>query len=83
LGAVPGRKSPKGEEVLSCTVLTYPANKILPESEWPKWLAEESTAEEELLSMLKPCADEMLKVWPVGKQVSNVKSTGPELLMPV
>jgi putative SOS response-associated peptidase YedK len=46
-------ESPKGEEVLSCTVLTSPANKIigelhdrmpviLPESEWPKWLGEEA-----------------------------------------
>jgi putative SOS response-associated peptidase YedK len=86
-------KSPYGE-VLSCTVFTCELNKllaelhdrmpvILPESEWPKWLGEEAAAEEELLGMLKPCADDMLKVWPVGKQVGNVKNNGAQLAAPV
>jgi putative SOS response-associated peptidase YedK len=56
---------------------------VLLESEWPKWLGEEAAAEEELLGMLKPCADDMLKVWPVGKQVGNVKNNGAQLAAPV
>lgn len=87
-------KSSRGEEVLSCTVLTCAATGIvgalhdrmpviLPESEWPKWLAEEAASEEELFALLKPCADDLLKVWPVGKQVGNVKNNGVQLLMPV
>jgi putative SOS response-associated peptidase YedK len=56
---------------------------ILTESDWSKWLAEEPATEEELLTMLKPCLDEALKIWPVGLVVGNVKNTGPQLLMPV
>ena len=86
-------KSPKGEEVLSCTVLTCEPNKlvgelhdrmpvILPEREWPKWLGEVLAAEDELLAMLKPCADESLKMWPVDRMVGNVKNNGAQLLTP-
>jgi putative SOS response-associated peptidase YedK len=86
-------KSPKGEEVLSCTVLTCEPNKliselhyrmpvILPEGEWPKWLGEEPATEDELLAMLKPCADESLKMWPVDRMVGNVKNNGAQLLTP-
>ena len=56
---------------------------ILAESDWPKWLGEEPATEEELVAILKPCADEVLKVWPVDKQVGNVKNNGAELLTPV
>jgi putative SOS response-associated peptidase YedK len=72
-------KSPKGEEAPSCTVITCRPNKllgelhdrmpvILPESQWAKWLAEGPASEDELLAMLKARADEILKVWTVGKQ---------------
>jgi putative SOS response-associated peptidase YedK len=88
-----GGKSPKGEEVLSCTVLTCEPNKlvgelhdrmpvILPEGEWPKWLGEEPATEDELLAMVKPCADESLKMWPVDRMVGNVKNNGAQLLTP-
>ena len=87
-------KSPKGENVLSCTVLTCEPNKlvgelhdrmpvILPEGEWPKWLGEEPATEDELLAMLKPCADESLKTWPVDRMVGNVKNNGAQLFIPV
>jgi hypothetical protein len=67
-------KSPtSGEEVLSCTILTCGPNKamgelhdrmpvILAENDWPKWLGEEPASEQELLVLLKPCADEALKI---------------------
>lgn len=55
---------------------------ILSESEWSKWLGEEPASEDELLAILKPCAGEMLKVWPVSKEVGNVKNNGAKLLMP-
>ncbi len=87
-------KSPKAEEVLSCTVLTCPSNGIigelhdrmpviLPEGAWPKWLGEEPATEEELLAMLKPYRDEDLKTWPVDKAVGNVRNKGAELLRPI
>jgi putative SOS response-associated peptidase YedK len=88
-------KAPKsGGEVLSCTILTCGPNDvmaelhdrmpvILTENDWPKWLGEEPASEEELLALLKPCPDEVLKIWPVNKMVGNVKNTGPELVLPI
>jgi putative SOS response-associated peptidase YedK len=88
-------KDPKsGNEVLSCTILTCRPNKvmaelhdhmpvILAENDWPKWLGEKPTTEEELLALLKPCPDDVLKIWPVDKAVGNVKNMGPQLLNPV
>jgi putative SOS response-associated peptidase YedK len=86
-------KSPNGEQVLSCTILTCPPNDVigelhdrmpvlLPDSEWPKWLGEQVATQDELMAMLKPCANEDLKVWAVGKMVGNVKNNGAALLMP-
>lgn len=85
-------KDPKsGNEVLSCTVLTCQPNDvmsglhdrmpvILEERDWPKWLGEVPATEDELLGLLKPCPDEALKIWPVGKDAGNVKNNGADLL---
>lgn len=85
-------KNPKsGNEVLSCTVLTCQPNDamaelhdrmpvILAESDWPKWLGEEPATEDELLALLRPCPDNVLKIWPVGKEVGNVKNNGAQLV---
>jgi putative SOS response-associated peptidase YedK len=56
---------------------------ILAESDWPKWLGEGPASDDELLALLKPCPDDVLKIWPVGKAVGNVKNTGPQLALPV
>lgn len=56
---------------------------ILAESDWPKWLGEEPVTEEALLSLLKPCPSEVLKIWPAGAAVGNVKNNGAELVLPV
>jgi putative SOS response-associated peptidase YedK len=56
---------------------------ILEENDWAKWLSEEPATEEELLAMLKPCADDMLKIWPVAKAVGNVRNKGAELVLPL
>jgi putative SOS response-associated peptidase YedK len=56
---------------------------ILAESDWPKWLGEEPASENELLAMLRPCSDDVLKAWPVGAAVGNVKNNGPELALPL
>jgi putative SOS response-associated peptidase YedK len=69
-------KSPKGELHNRMPV-------ILDEATWPKWLGEELTTEEELLTLLKPCPDASLKIWPVTKMVGNVKNNGAQLVMPV
>jgi len=49
-------------------------------ADWPKWLGEEQAMEAELSAMLKPCLDEALKIWPVGKAVGNVKNKRPQLI---
>ena len=87
-------KSPEGEQVLSCTILTCSPNGamgelhdrmpvILDEADWPKWLSEAPATEDELVALLKPSPDASLKIWPVGKMVGNVKNNGPHLALPV
>lgn len=87
-------KSPSGEEIQSCTILTCDPNNvvgelhnrmpvILAENDWPKWLGEEPATEEELMALLKPCPDEALKIWPVNKAVGNVKNKGRGLIEPL
>jgi putative SOS response-associated peptidase YedK len=83
-----------GEEILSCTILTFAPNNamaeihdrmpcILDEADWPKWLGEEPANEQELLALLGPCPDEWLKIWPVDKKVGNVRNKGAELVLPL
>ena len=48
-----------------------------------RWLGKVPAAEAEPLALLKPCLDEALKIWPVGKAVGNVKNQGPQLVMRV
>lgn len=87
-------KSPKGEQILSCTIITCAPNRVLGElhnrmpvildgQDWPRWLGEEPASEQELLALLKACPDEAIKIWPIGKSVGNVNNKGPELAMPV
>jgi putative SOS response-associated peptidase YedK len=84
-------RSPAGERVKSCTVITTEPNDavgalhdrmpvILEEQDWPKWLGEEPATEAELKALLVPCASEQLKIWPVGKRGGNVKNDSPDLV---
>jgi putative SOS response-associated peptidase YedK len=83
-----------GDEIQSCTIMTCGPNDlmaelhnrmpvILSESDWAKWLGEESATEEELLALLKPCPDDRLQIWPVDKKVGNVRNKGAELALPI
>ena len=79
---------------MTCTVLTCEPNKsvgeiyyrmpvILSEADWPKWLGEEPSSEEELLlSGRRPCPDDVLKIWPVDNKAER-RSTGPNLVRPI
>jgi putative SOS response-associated peptidase YedK len=33
-------------------------------------------------TLLRPAAEDVLRIWPVDKKVGNVRSDGPELLEP-
>jgi putative SOS response-associated peptidase YedK len=88
-------KDPKsGAEIQSCTILTCGPNDvmaklhdrmpvILLQSDWAKWLGEEPATQDELLALLKPCPDDVLKTWPVNKAVGNVRNKGPQLTQPI
>jgi putative SOS response-associated peptidase YedK len=56
---------------------------ILAEQDWPKWLGEEPASPDELLALLKPCPDDVLKIWPVDNAVGNVRNKGPRLITPL
>jgi putative SOS response-associated peptidase YedK len=87
-------KSPSGETIKSCTIITTDANDllsplydrmpvILAEEDWPKWLGEVEASEAELKALLRPYPAEKMKLWPVAKRVGNVRNNGPELVVPV
>lgn len=56
---------------------------ILAPNDWLKWLGEEPATGEELLALLKPAPDEVMKIWRVDKRVGNVSNKGAKLVLPV
>ena len=50
---------------------------ILEPVDSPTWLGE---AEGDLAGLLKPAGDDVLKVWPVSKQVNSPRNNGAKLL---
>lgn len=76
-------KSPEGEEVLSCSIITCGPNAVmepihnrmpvvLNSTDFDQWL------ETPDLELLKPCPDEWLQLWEVRKEVGNVRNDGVE-----
>ena len=53
---------------------------ILEPADWPAWLGE---APGEPAMLLRPAAEGVLRVWPVGRVVNSPRNNGPELLAPV
>lgn len=86
-------RSPEGEWVRSCAIVTCPANALLaplhdrmpvilePEA-WPAWLGEAPAEPERLRALLTPCPPELLRLWPVDPRVGNVKNKDPALIEP-
>lgn len=83
-------RSPAGEKINSCTIITTDANEviaplhnrmpvILAPDDWPKWLGETPAAEDQLRALLRPARPDVLQLWPVGKQVGSVKNNQPSL----
>jgi putative SOS response-associated peptidase YedK len=81
-------RSPEGETIETCAVVTGPPNTvmaelhnrmpvILGEADWPVWLGEH---EGDVAGLMRPCPDEWLRVWPVSKAVNSVRNKGAELL---
>ncbi|GJL90632.1 SOS response-associated peptidase [Hyphococcus sp.] len=77
----------------SFTIITCPANKamselhprmpvILDPRDVGLWIGPTLWGEE-ARALLRPCADDVLTAYPVGKAVGSVKNTGPELVEPI
>jgi len=56
---------------------------ILPKPAWPLWLGEVEATREELLALLVPYPSELMRTYPIGKAVGNVKNDEPGLLAPL
>jgi putative SOS response-associated peptidase YedK len=83
-------KSPAGERIRSCTIITTESNEligalhdrmpvILAEEDWPAWLGETPADEAALKALLRPYPSERMKLWPVGPAVGNWRNDGPEV----
>jgi putative SOS response-associated peptidase YedK len=83
-----GWRSPDGETLRSFTILTTSANTtmaalhermpvILEPADWPAWLGETAA---DPAAMLRPAADNVLRLWPVSRAVNNVRNNSPDLL---
>lgn len=86
-----GWRSPEGTILRTFAILTTNANAqmavlhermpvILERGDWPGWLGE---TEVDPLTLLRPSAEGVLRIWPVDKRVGNVRNEGPELLIEV
>jgi putative SOS response-associated peptidase YedK len=87
-------RSPGGEKINSCTIITAAANEmlaplhdrmpvILTPTDWPQWLGEAPATEAELKALLRPHAGDDLHLWPVSKRVGSVKNNDASLSEPV
>lgn len=84
-----GWRGEGGEVLRTFAIITTDANQvmtpihnrmpvILEEADWPLWLGE--TGGRDLAELLRPAANDVLRLWPVSRAVSNVRNNGPELL---
>src|ERR1700712_168502 len=85
-----GWRSPDGDVLRTFAIITTEANAqmaalhnrmpvILEAEDWPVWLGE---VEGDPQPLLKPAKQGILRIWPVGKRVGNVRNDGPDLLQP-
>jgi putative SOS response-associated peptidase YedK len=56
---------------------------ILPPVAWPAWLGEEEASPKELFALLQPYPAELMRAYPIGPAVGNVKNDEPRLLDPL
>jgi len=83
-----GFKWPDGTVLRTFTIITTNANEtgdelhnrmpaIVAPQDWPTWLGE---VEGDPATLLRPAGEDVLKFWPVSKQVNSPRNNGAELL---
>jgi putative SOS response-associated peptidase YedK len=83
-----GFKWPDGTVLRTFTIITTNANAtvgelhnrmpvIVEQQDWPTWLGEVAG---DRATLLRPAGEDVLKVWPVSRQVNSPRSDGAELL---
>lgn len=86
-----GYRWPSGEITRSFTIITTAANDlmrpihdrmpvVLEPDAWPVWLGEQ---EGNAATLLRPPAEDVLRLWPVGTRVNSPKNDGADLLEPM
>ncbi len=86
-----GFKGGDGEVVRTFCLLTTEANEpmqavhhrmpvILEPEDWPLWLGEQ---EGDVNTLLRPAADDVLRLWPISTAVNAVRNNGADLLAPL
>jgi len=55
---------------------------IVAKRDWQRWL-EPSNPDQPLVDLLRPFDSELMKAWRADEKINNVKSTGPELGLPL
>jgi putative SOS response-associated peptidase YedK len=82
---------PDGERLQTFATITTEANELLAsvqdrmpviieKADWPRWLGE---VEGDPATLLRPAAEDVLRLWPVHKKVGNVHNDGPQLIEPI
>ena len=85
-------KSPEGQYLWTCTIITTEAADelghihdrtplLVPIDAWPRWLDPE--VEDPGQDLLVPGTPGVLDAWPVSTAVGNVRNNGPELVVPL
>jgi len=77
----------------TCAIITTSANALmapihermpvlLERADYALWLDPDAPAER-LKALLRPCPEVLLRAWPVGPRVGNVRNEGPDLMEPI
>ncbi|RCJ35345.1 hypothetical protein A6770_16095 [Nostoc minutum NIES-26] len=87
-------RSPQGEEIVSCTILTTAANKLLQPihermpviiapQDYNLWLDTQVQTPEALQQLLSPYAAEAMTAYPVSTLVNKSQHNSPECIIPL
>ena len=85
---------PDGSEIDACAIITTAANAtlapihhrmpvILAPGDWDRWLKTPETEAADLLPLLAPAPDDLLKAYEISTRVNRVANDGPELIAPL